>query len=154
MKAQKFIALFVLLCISIFTFTSSCKKDPTEPDKPGIDQPNTIKLFTATPNVKNYQVVVIGVSGKKLDEEKYTATLGDTSIVLAKLSDSTLTFMVPDGITGTQELKAGFASGALSLSITAVPAIQNPDVVINQFTNALPAELDKIEAFFDTSAAG
>ncbi|MGZ5244938.1 MAG: hypothetical protein ACXWD4_13540 [Bacteroidia bacterium] len=154
MKAQKFISLFILLCISLFTFTSSCKKDPAETDKPGVDQPNTIKIFTATPNVKNYQVVVIGVSGKKLDEEKYTATLGDTNVVLAKLNDSTLVFMVPDGIAGTQELKIEFAASVLPLSITAVPAIQNPDVVINQFTNALPAELDKIEAYFDTSAAG
>jgi len=129
-----------LLLLVLFT---SCKKS----DDPTVT--NSVQTVTSSDiNVKNYQVVTLLVKNGAIGNAKYTATFGVSAVELYKGSDSTLSTVVPAGISGAQDLVFSLngQNHSLHYVVQAHTSAQTPDQVITTYSNYLQAYVNGMTA--------
>lgn len=135
----------ILLFISILTLGCSKKNDDEI-----IQETSDVIISTEQTNLKDTQLSTITVENYILAKETYSAKFGDQDIVLGKVNDSSLTFMVPPNIpSGKYNLVIDIASNTIEFDITKTELTETPENVFSNFVGDYQNEIDQTIALFD-----
>ncbi len=85
-------------------------------------QPN-VYIAAESTAVQTFELVLLKASIEELNET-YQCTFGTTDIILTKVSDSTLVFVVPDIENGDYQLKTDLGNIVFTVSKTVVPNVE------------------------------
>lgn len=130
----------ILILLTIFVF--ACSKD----DSSVI---NNAVISTEKSNLKDAEIGFINVENFTLAKDSYNSNLGEISLKLFKVNDSTLTFVVPTNIiSGKYELSTGFSSNSLEFDISTKELTSTPTEIMSNFIGNYEEDIDNtIEQF-------
>lgn len=121
----------ILLVLALFIVQSGCKKD-----EPGSNDPNE-NISVLTTDVQTYELVSMIVRNTTL-QANYMGSFGSESVELARTSDSTLVFMIPNVSPGMHELDFELTNVDFNVTETVV---SNPSQIISDVFGQFDADI-------------
>ena len=117
-------ATLILLALFALILVGSCSKK--ENDEETISKEIGF-VSTDDNSVKPMQIVELAVSDYTLGSESYSGFIDNYEVTIARISDTTAVFMVPEGIAaGKYNLSCDFASNKLAFTVNESNTISNP----------------------------
>lgn len=133
----------ILILLTVFVF--SCSKD----DSSVI---NNAIISTEKSNLKDAEIGFINVENFTLVKDSYTSNLGEISLQLFRVNDSTLTFVVPTNITtGEYELSTDFSNNSLQFVISSEDLSTSPSEIMSSFTSNFEEDINNTIALFENN---
>lgn len=130
----------ILILLTVFVF--ACSKD----DSSVI---NNAVISTEKSNLKDAEIGFINVENFTLVKDSYNSNLGEISLKLYKVNDSTLTFVVPTNIaSGKYELTTDFSNNSLQFDISTEELTSSPVVIMSNFLGNYEEDIDNTIGLF------
>ncbi len=130
----------VIILISLGICFNSCKKNPNN------NNSNSAQLRVEKSDVKSFEIISVILNENLSD--KYTGQFGGKQIELLKTSDTTISFMVPDVISGKYTLKTVF--GNFTFNVT-----EAKQIITSQVLNSITVDFEtKMNLFVPISIEG
>ena len=135
---------FKILILSFLTFflLNGCGGDDNEPEI--IEEEIKEAIISAENiNLKDAQIGTIIVENFTLNQNTYNSKLGNLDLVLSRIDDATLSFIVPVDIeSGKYNLALDFAENTIDFNITKTELLDTPINVLNNFVGDYVEEIN------------
>ena len=129
-------------CVPLMSCTSATEASVTVPPKP--PAPISVSVSAAAP----YHTVVLTLASGAVTTDRLGGTLGSTALTGARLSDSTLSVIVPSMTAGTYPLTitSGITDFATTFQVLAPDPVPNPVASLDSVVHSLTALMDAQES--------
>lgn len=134
----------IIILLTVFVF--GCSKEDSSDNQPSI---NKAIISTEKNNLKDAEIAFINVDNLTLVKDSYNSNLGEISLKLFKVNDSTLTFVVPTNIdSGKYELSTDFSNNSLQFDISTEELSSSSTEIMSNFIGNYEEDIDNtIEQF-------
>lgn len=144
----------ILAFLTLFLLNGCNNKDNDEIIDPEIIEEINVLITTNSLDLKDVQIGVINVTDFIISQDTYNAKFGTIDIILAKINDSSLSFIVPPNTAaGTYNLSVDFASNSLAFKVTNTTLPNTPENVILDFVGNYEDEINETIALFSQGNA-